>query len=122
MKVHSLIAGLLLGTTSSSAQPVEGKAKVSSIAEALPEVWRFIQRLTEHVNTDAIRSTEELTKRCREFYTAKRMTEIDRILPGWKHMASFEDGKTLWHVNEAMVALLQLDEYRSMASPQQTVQ
>ena len=124
MKVHALvvIAGLLLGTTSTSAQLAQGKAKASSIAEALPEVWRFIQKLTEHVNTGAIRSTEELSKRCREFYTPKRMAEIDRILPGWKHMASFEDGKTLWHVNEAMVALLQLDEYRSMTPQQQTVQ
>jgi hypothetical protein len=124
VKVHALvvIAGLLLGTTSTSAQLVQGKAKASSIAEALPEVWRFIQKLTEHVNTGAIRSTEELTKRCREFYMPKRMAEIDRILPGWKHMASFEDGKTLWHVNEAMVALLQLDEYRSMTPQQQTVQ
>jgi hypothetical protein len=50
------------------------------------------------------------------------MAEIEAVVPGWKHMASFEDGKTLWHVNLAMVALLQLDEYRSMSPGQQTVQ
>ncbi len=124
MKVHSLvvIAGLLLRTTSTSAQLMEGKAKIPSIAAALPEVWRFIQELTEDVNTGAIVSTEQLTKRCREFYTPKRMAEIDRIVPGWEHMASFENGNTLWHINEAMVALLQLDEYRSMVPQQQTVQ
>ncbi len=124
MKVQSLvvIAGLLLGTTSTSAQLMEGKAKIPSIAAALPEVWRFIQELTGDVKTGAIISTEQLAKRCREFYTPKRMAEIDRIVPGWKHMASFEDGNTLWHTNEAMVALLQLDEYQSMAPQQQTVQ
>lgn len=124
MKVRSfvVIAGLLLRSTSTSAQLREGKAKIPSIAAALPEVWRFIQELTEDVNTGGIRSAEQLTKRCREFYTPKRMAEIDRILPGWKHMASFEDGNTLWHINEAMVALLQLDEYRSMMPQQQTVQ
>jgi hypothetical protein len=37
-------------------------------------------------------------------------------------MASFEDGKTLWHVNAAMVSLLQLAEYRSMSANQQAVQ
>src|SRR3712207_5982514 len=46
------------------------------------------------------------------------MAEIDRMLPGWEHMASFEDGRTLWHVNETRAALLELDEYRAM-SPQQ---
>ena len=50
------------------------------------------------------------------------MAEIEAVVPGWQHMASFEHGKTLWHINVAMVALLQLDEYRSMSSSQQTVQ
>ena len=117
-----VITGLLLQTAPTSAQLVEGKGKVSSVAEALPEVWRFTQTLMEDVNTRAIRSSEDLIKRCREFYTPNRIAEIDRILPGWKHMASFQDARTLCHVNEAMVALLQLDEYRLMAPPQQTVQ
>src|SRR5262249_3198964 len=64
----------------------------------------------------------QLIERCQEFYTAERMAEIEAVIPGWKHMASFEHGKTLWHINVAMVALLQLDEYLSMSPSQQTVQ
>ena len=95
---------------------------ILSIAEKLPEVWLFLDKLNAGVNSGAIKSAEDFTERCRKFYTPDRMAEIEAVVPGWRHMASFEDGKTLWHVNVAMVALLQLDEYRSMSPGQQTVQ
>jgi hypothetical protein len=98
------------------------KVRISSMTETLPELWLFFGRLNAGVKAGTIRSTEQLIERCQEFYTAERMAEIEAIVPGWKHMASFEHGKTLWHINEAMVALLQLDEYRSMSPSQQTVQ
>lgn len=95
---------------------------IFSIADKLPEVWLFLEKLSAGVNAGTIQSIEDFTERCRKFYTSDRMAEIEAVVPGWKHMASFEDGKTLWHVNLAMVALLQLDEYRSMSPGQQTVQ
>jgi hypothetical protein len=111
-----VMAGALLGTTPASA------AGISSVAETLPELWLFLEQLSAGVEAGTIRSTEQLIERCQEFYTTERMAEIEAVVPGWKHMASFENGKTLWHINVAMVALLQLDEYRSMSPSQQTVQ
>ena len=105
-----------------AAAAAEKKAAISSIAETLPELWLFLEKLSAGVKAGTIKSTEQLIERCQEFYTAERMAEIEAVVPGWKHMASFEDGKTLWHINVAMVALLQLDEYRSMSPSQQTVQ
>ena len=98
------------------------KANISSVAETLPEVWGFLQKLNAGVNAGTIKSTDELIKRCRAFYTAERMAKIEAVVPGWKHMASFDDGKTLWHINVAMLALLQLDEYRSMSPGRQAVE
>jgi len=98
------------------------KLLLSSVAETLPEVWLFLEKLSASVKASNIRSKEQLIERCQEFYTAERMAEIEAVIPGWKHMASFEHGKTLWHINVAMVALLQLDEYLSMSPSQQTVQ
>jgi hypothetical protein len=105
-----------------TAAAAERKAKISSVAKTLPEVWHFLEKLSAGVKAGTIKSTEELIERCQKFYTAERIAKIEAVVPGWKHMASFEDGKTLWHINVAMVALLQLDEYRSMSPSQQTVQ
>ncbi len=69
-----------------------------------------------------ISSTEQLIGRCQEFYTADRMAKIEAVIPGWKRPASFDDGKSLWHVNVAMVALLQLAECRSLSPSQQAMQ
>jgi hypothetical protein len=114
------MAGSHLGITRGSA--AENKAEIPSIAEKLPDLWLFLEKLDAAVKSGTIRSTEQLIERCKEFYTAERMAKIEAVVPGWTHMASFEQGKTLWHINVAMVALLQLDEYRSMSPIQQTVQ
>jgi hypothetical protein len=98
------------------------KAQIPPIRDTLPALWLFLEQLHAEVGTGRIRSTEQLIGRCQEFYTADRMATIEAAIPGWKRMASFDDGKTLWHVNLAMVALLQLAEYRSLSPSQQTVQ
>lgn len=117
---YTLEVGISGGSKTAAA--AEKKAEISSITETLPELWLFLEKLSAGVKAGTIRSTEQLIERCQEFYTAERMAEIEAVVPGWKHMASFEHGKTLWHINVAMVALLQLDEYRSMSPSQQTVQ
>jgi hypothetical protein len=100
----------------------ETRKAIPSIAETLPQLWRFLDRLSASVEASSIKSKEEFIENCREFYATERMAEIELVVPGWKHMASFEHGKTLWHINMTMVALLQLDEYRSMSPSRQTVQ
>ena len=80
------------------------KLLLSSVVETLPEVWLFLEKLSASVKAGTIRSKEQLIERCQEFYTAERMAEIEAVIPGWKHMASFEHGKTLWHINVAMVS------------------
>ncbi len=100
----------------------ENKAKIASINETLPELWLFFEELSASVEAGRIGSTEQLIERCRQFYTAGRMAEIEVEVPGWRQMSSYADGKTLWHINAVMAALLQLDEYRSMSPSQQIVQ
>lgn len=97
-------------------------AATPSIRDRLPALWRFLETLHAEVEAGRITSTEQSIERCRQFYTAAHMAEIEAAIPGWKHMASFDDSKTLWHINLAMVALLQLPEYRSLSPSEQTVQ
>jgi hypothetical protein len=116
---YTLEVGLAGGGKTTAA---ERSVKISSVAETLPDLWLFLKQLSAGVEASTMRSTEQLIERCQAFYTAERMAAIEAVVPGWNHMASFEHGKTLWHINVAMVALLQLDEYRSMSPNQQTVQ
>jgi hypothetical protein len=134
----SVMTGSLLGGAVSSAEidyrlratigsgqraaPAAMKAEIPPIREKLSALWLFLEQLHAEVEAGRIRSTEQLIGRCHEFYNAEQMAKIDAVIPGWKRMASFEDGKTLWHVNVAMVALLQLAEYRSLSPRQQIVQ
>lgn len=97
------------------AHTVANASPIRPLSEVLPDVWQFLDSLDADVRAGALTSTAAAIDRCRAFYSAERMARIETAIPGWGHMASFEDGKTLWHVNLAMVALLQLDEYRAAA-------
>ncbi len=114
----AVIAGLMGSPGCSGDEPRE----IASVREALPELWAFLEELGAGVETGSIGSNAELVERCRRFYTADRMAEIEAVVPGWRRMASYADGKTLWHVNVAMLALLRLDEYRSLSPDRRIVQ
>ena len=120
LSVSIFFACIVVACASPRAEPPE--TRVQSLRAVFPGLALFFEDLDANVRAGAIGSTEQVIERCRRFYTTERMAEIEAVLPGWRHMASFADGKTLWHVNVAMVALLQLDEYRSMSRSQRTVQ
>ena len=84
---------------------------IRSLAQELPEVWRFIEELEAAVTVGTVANPDELIARCRAFYTPGQVSKIDATIPGWATMASYANQKTLWHVNVAMVALKRLPEY-----------
>src|SRR5215470_10247015 len=57
------------------------KLLLSSVAETLPEVCLFLEKLSASVKAGTIRSKEQLIERCQEFYTAERMAEIEAVIP-----------------------------------------
>jgi len=78
----------------------------------LPELFALVESLSRQVENGVLTDWPEFTCQAKNFYTPERMDEIERVLPGWKRMAKFADGITLVHVTSALVALLQLPEYR----------
>lgn len=121
MRRLAYLAGLiLLWSIGASAQPAvpAGQATerptIRPISERLPQLWVFLKSLDADVTAGRLKSTGELIAKARAFYTGVRMAAIERVVPGWGHMGSYDDGKTLWHINVAMVALFQLDEYQAM--------
>ena len=84
----------------------------------LPELFSFVEYLSLHVEDGVLTDWPEFTRQAKDFYTPERMDEIERVLPGWKHMSEFADGVTLVHVTSALVAFLQLPEYRNVPDDQ----
>ena len=115
----SLHAGKVKQVRTAAAAP---STAIASMSEKLPELWHYLQSLSADVSSGTLRSTDEVIARSRAFFIPARMDRIEAVLPGWGHMASYDRGKTLWHVNVAMVALLQLDEYKAMPREQQIVE
>lgn len=86
-----------------------------SLAHALPEVAAVLGDLSTAVEDGSIDSTDDFADSCRRRWDDALVARVDVTVPGWQKMASFADGKTLWHINIAMVALYRLDEY--LAAP-----
>jgi hypothetical protein len=115
-----LMALLLAPISPAAAQRAAGG--LAPLSAKLPDLWEHLNVLDAGIRGGTLTSTDGLISTSRAFYTPERMDHIETVIPGWKHMASYEHGKTLWHVNLAMVALLRLDEYRAMPLDQQIVQ
>ncbi len=119
--LHTWIGGAIAQSAGASV-PQPHATMIRPIAERLPGVWSFLQALDADITTGRLASTDALIAKARAFYTPERMAEIEAVIPGWRHMASYDDGKTLWHVTVAMVALMGLDEYKAMTGPEHVVQ
>ncbi len=82
-----------------------------TIAADLPQLAAVLDDLSTGVAEGTIDSSEAFIARCRRRWDTSLIAQVDAMVPGWSTMASFADGKTLWHVNLAMAALYRLDEY-----------
>lgn len=81
------------------------------LRDVLPRVAQLLDDLDDAVRTGTITTTDEFTAESRRRWDASLLAHVDTVLPHWSTMASYADGKTLWHVTIAMVALLRLDDY-----------
>lgn len=94
---------------------------VTPVSARLPDLWGFVQELDAAVARGEIGTTEQLIARCRAFYTADQIDKVEAVIPGWRHMASFDNSKTLWHVNVAILALMRLEEYQAAPPERQAL-
>jgi len=83
------------------------------------ELSQFILTLVEDYSIKRINSWGDLDKRVKSFFTHERMDEIEKLVPGWKKMASFSDGITLTHVTCVFFGLCMLPEYQKLSSKKQ---
>ena len=92
-----------------------------SFDERLPELDRFIMKLTKDYTAGNITSWENLDELVKKFFTPEQMKKIEGIAPGWKKMAAYAEGITLTHVSCVFLGMFMLPEFQSLTHRQQQI-
>lgn len=80
---------------------------------------QFILHLADEYRSGKINAWDELDERVKAFFTTERMEEVEAFVPGWKRMASYEDGITLTHVMCVFLGLFIMPEFQALTPDQQ---
>ncbi len=88
---------------------------IPTVAGLLPEFDAFLDHLGAEYDAGHLPGWPELEARCRPFYDDDRMAAITAVVPGWRKMASYRDGVTLWHTTAALMSMRNFAEYRAAA-------
>lgn len=84
-----------------------------TVEEYLPELMRFIRKLSESYVHGSVTSWDALTSEVAAFFDHSRQAEIEQALPGWGEMAGYADGLTQAHTISVMIAIMTSPEYES---------
>lgn len=84
----------------------------------LAELNRFILSLADGYHAGKINTWDKLDEHVKAFFTPERMDEVETIVPGWKRMASYEDGVTLTHVICVFLGLFIMPEFQELTVEQ----
>jgi hypothetical protein len=76
----------------------------------LPTVFQFARTLAWEYQCGRL-PAEDLYRSIAEFFTPEEMDKIEKIVPGWKEMASYARGQTLVHTVCMLLAMLASPEY-----------
>ncbi len=94
---------------------------IPTLESYLPEVVSFTQQLAKDCKSGVITGWEGFIWRVHSFYTPKMMDKIERLVPGWRVMASYADQQTLIHVTSVLSALYLLPEFQQATPEQQAL-
>ena len=93
--------------------------QVPSFDDRLPFLNHFIIELVENYQSGKIDSWDELDIAVKAYFTSERMKGMEKIVPEWHKMASYDDGITLVHVMCVFLGLYMMPEFLSMNHMQQ---
>ncbi|HMD81904.1 MAG TPA: hypothetical protein VKE92_11380, partial [Anaerolineales bacterium] len=93
--------------------------QVPSFDDRLPFLNHFVLELVENYQAEKIKSWDDLDKAVKAFFRFERMKEMETIVPGWRKMASYDNGVTLVHVMCVFLGLYMMPEFLSLTEVQQ---
>jgi hypothetical protein len=85
-----------------------------SFDERLGFLNQFILDLVDRYQAGNLMSWDQLDKAVKTFFTSDCMDQIERLVPGWKKMASYTEGITLTHVMCVFLGVYMLPEFQAL--------
>ncbi len=92
-----------------------------SFDEHLHFLNKYVLQLVDAYNDGKINSWTELDKRVKLFFSKERMEQMDKLVPGWKKMASYSDGLTQTHIACVFLGVFMLPEYQALTPEEQQI-
>ncbi|MEZ4667948.1 MAG: hypothetical protein R3E39_08540 [Anaerolineae bacterium] len=91
-------------------------APVPQLGAYLPQLVAFALQARSDYQAGTLADWPTFIRRVRAFYTPAMMETIEKVAPGWNHMATFADQQTLIHVTSVFVALYDHPEYAHIST------
>ena len=94
---------------------------IPPIESYFPNLMPFITFLVDEAKQGRLSDWDDAAVQVHAFFTAEMMDKMEATIPGWRHMSSYQDGKTLIHVMLVFASLLMRPEYQNANDQQQTI-
>jgi hypothetical protein len=83
-----------------------------------PDLNEFILELVQDYEAGNIQSWDDLDRKVKLYFSPRRMTQMETLVPGWQKMASFSEGITLVHVLCVFLGMFMLPEFQLLTPAQ----
>jgi len=90
-----------------------------SFVEYFPFLNQFILELVGAYQAGEINSWAALDEKVKGFFTHEQMEQMERLVPGWKNMASYSNGITLTHVLCVFLGVYMMLEFQALTPEEQ---
>lgn len=92
---------------------------IPSFDDHFAALHAFILELVTAYQAGSITSWNNLEEKVGAFFNADQIDEVEALAPGWRKMASYDEGVTLVHVMCVFLGLYMMPEFLNMTPPQQ---
>jgi hypothetical protein len=82
-----------------------------SVKEKLPDFWNLSKRIASDLRAEKFTDWERLIQTTNPLLEQNFIDKIDKVIPGWRKIATVHDGQTAIHTLLVFVTCLNLPEY-----------
>ncbi len=97
--------------------PITAGLSIPKIESHFPKFMEFVRQMAGMVGRGEFNGWSEIIIRVNRFFNPEMSAKMDRLVPGWAKMASYQMGRTQTHTVCVLIALYNLPEFAA-ASPE----
>ena len=92
--------------------------EIPKVEDHLPDFINFVRRLSEAFKNGEFREWDDIDSRVNTFFTPEASNNMNKLIPGWKTMASYQNGRTQTHTVCVLIAMYSLPEFMFFSKTQ----